>query len=78
MKEKLKPMNVYKVGNKSTTSYNEWIGHIYSNSTMEDLKNELEESNKAYNELCDNIQYILDNNSIDKHIVEKIKKLIKK
>ena len=51
MKEKLKPMNVYKVGNKSTKSYNEWIGHIYSNSTMEDLKNELEESNLAYNEL---------------------------
>ena len=44
MKEKLKPMNVYKVGNKSTKSYNEWIGHIYSNSTIEDLKNELEES----------------------------------
>jgi len=48
MKEKLKPMNVYKVGNKSTKSYNEWIGHIYSNSTIEDLKNELEESNLAY------------------------------
>jgi hypothetical protein len=43
---------------------------------VDELKNDLEESNLAYNELCDNIKYIIHTRSLPAGMIHEIKKII--